>query len=671
MDHEQERILQLRKQLEQYAKEYYIDDRPSISDQEYDRLLDELQHLEEAHPEMADPNSPTQRIIGKVLDGFEKVVHAQRMLSLGDVFNEEELRGFLERIQKEFPDAEFVVENKYDGLAVSLQYQDGRFVRAVTRGDGLEGEDVSENVRTIASVPMSIPEPGYVEVRGEIYMPKASFETLNELQASLNLPLFANPRNAAAGTIRNLDTAVCRQRKLEIYLYYFQNALDHGVKTQAGVLEKMKEMGFRVNPDYAVFTDPARIWDYIQSMTEKRESLPYEIDGMVIKLNSLEEQKILGTTVKVPRYAIAYKFPAQEVETRLINIVLSVGRTGRITPNAVLEPVRVAGTIVSAATLHNEDRIKDYDLRINDMVVIRKAGDIIPEVVKALPERRDGTQQVYVYPKNCPVCGSELVRLPGEAEHFCPNPDCPARVVESLIHFASRDAMNIDGLGKKTVERFHEWHLLNSIEDIYHLPEKTEQIREHKGFGDKGIEKLVNGIERSKSMPLDRLLFGLGIELVGSKAAYILAEEFHTMEALMKTSQQELAAIKFIGDITAQSIRRFFDQPENQELIASLQKAGVNMTQPTAAENPDTSQAPGGASPFAGKTVVLTGSLQTMTRQEATDLLRQLGAAVSSSVSKNTSLLIAGEKAGSKLKKAESLGVPVMSEEEFRKEAGL
>lgn len=671
MDHEQERILQLRKQLEQYAKEYYIDDKPTVSDQEYDRLLDELQHLEDAHPEMADPNSPTQRIIGKVLDGFKKVVHAQRMLSLADVFNEEELREFLERIRKEFPDAEFVVENKYDGLAVSLQYQDGRFVRAVTRGDGLEGEDVSENVRTIASVPMSIPEMGYVEVRGEIYMPKASFETLNELQASLNLPLFANPRNAAAGTIRNLDTAVCRQRKLDIYVYYFQNALEHGVTTQAGALEKMKEMGFRVNPDYVVLSDPTKIWEYIQSMTEKRNSLPYEIDGMVLKLNSLEEQKVLGTTVKVPRYAIAYKFPAQEVETRLINIVLSVGRTGRITPNAVLEPVRVAGTIVSAATLHNEDRIADYDLRINDMVVIRKAGDIIPEVVKALPERRDGSQQVYVYPTTCPVCGSTLVRLPGEAEHFCPNPDCPARVVESLIHFASRDAMNIDGLGKKTVERFHEWHLLNSIEDIYHLPEKTEAIREHKGFGEKGIEKLVNGIERSKSMPLDRLLFGLGIELVGSKAAWLLAEEFHTMDTLIQASQQELAAIKFIGDVTAQSIRRFFDQPENQALIESLKQAGVNMTQPVSEEEATGENEEGTASPFAGKTVVLTGSLETMTRQEATDLLRSLGASISSSVSKKTDLLIAGEKAGSKLKKAESLGVPVMSEEQFRKEAGL
>lgn len=662
MDQEQERILQLRKQLEQYAKEYYINDAPSVSDQEYDRLLEELQHLEEKHPEMEDPNSPTRRIIGQVLDGFEKVTHAQRMLSLGDVFNKEELDEFLQRILKEYPDSSFVVENKYDGLAVSLQYQDGRFVRAVTRGDGLVGEDVSANVRTIASVPMSIPEPGYVEVRGEIYMPKASFETLNALQASLNLPLLANPRNAAAGTIRNLDTAVCRQRKLDIFVYYFQNALDHGITTQQGALEKMKEMGFRVNPDYAVFSDPEQIWNWIASVTGKRESLPYEIDGMVIKLNSLEDQQKLGITTKVPRYAIAYKFPAQEVETRLTDIFLSVGRTGRITPNAVLEPVRVAGTLVSAATLHNEDRIRDYDLRINDRVIIRKAGDIIPEVVKALPEKRDGTQQVYVFPTECPVCGSALVRLEGEAEHFCPNPDCPARIVESMIHFVSRDAMNIDGMGQKRIEQFHDWHLLNSIEDIYRLHEKKDAILEHKGFTDKGLEKLFANIEKSKAMPLDRLLFGLGIRQVGSKAASILAEAFGTMDAIMQASEEELAALKFIGSVSAASIRDFFDQPENQRLIASLQQMGLNMSQPKS----ETKE-----SPFTGKTVVLTGTLQTMGRKEAAELLKSLGASVSSSVSKKTDLLIAGENAGSKLEKARSLGVPVMSEEEFRKEAGL
>lgn len=415
---ELDRIQELRRLLEKYSLEYYVQDAPSVSDAEYDRLMDELIHLEKKHPEADDPNSPSRRIIGQVLDGFEKVVHERPMLSLGDVFNKEELTEFVDRIQKEFPRAEFVCELKFDGLAMALQYQDGRFVRAVTRGDGRVGEDVSANVRTISSIPMYINESGPVEVRGEVYMPKASFEMLNALQESMHLPLFANPRNAAAGTIRSQDTSVSRSRKLDMFLYYFQNGTRYGITSQEEALEAMKKLGFRVSTDWKVCRNMDEIWAYIEEMSARRASLPYEIDGIVIKLNDFSQQQVLGTTAKAPRYSIAYKFPAEEVETRLTDILISVGRTGRITPAAVLEPVRVAGTIVSAATLHNEERIKSYGLKIGDRVIIRKAGDIIPEVVKALPEKRDGTETEFVWPKDCPVCGSELIKLPDEAEHF-------------------------------------------------------------------------------------------------------------------------------------------------------------------------------------------------------------------------------------------------------------
>ncbi|EOS62056.1 DNA ligase, NAD-dependent [Firmicutes bacterium M10-2] len=655
---EQQRIEELRKLLEKYAIEYYDKDAPSVSDQEYDRLMQELMALEEKHPEMDDPNSPSRRIIGSVLEGFEKVTHAQRMLSLGNVFNKEEIDEFVTRIKKEVPNAEFVVECKYDGLAMALQYQDGHFVRAVTRGDGSVGEDVSNNVRTIASIPMYIDEGGYVEVRGEVYMPKKSFENLNLLQETLHLPLFANPRNAAAGSIRNLDSNVCKQRKLDAYWYYYQNAQEHGIKTQEDALEAMKTMGFRVNPLRKVCSTTDEIYDFIEEVGQKRNELSYEIDGMVIKLNSLDAQQRIGTTAKAPRYATAYKFPAEEVQTRLLNVFVSVGRTGRITPNAVLEPVRVAGTLVSAATLHNEDMIKNKDLRINDVVVIRKAGEIIPEVVKSIPERRDGTQVPYHYPTECPVCGSKLVRLEGEAEHFCINPDCPARIVESIIHFASRDAMDIDSLGDKKIEQLHEWHMLNSIEDIYRLHFKREELLDKKGYSQKGVDKLLANIEQSKSQPLANLLFGLGIRLVGKKAAGILADHFGSMSALEQASEEELAAIKFIGHITAQSIHAYFREPENKELIEFLRREGLNMEQ----EKKEVQQ-----SVFSDKTVVLTGKLN-MPRSEAKKILESLGANVAGSVSKKTDFVIYGEDAGSKLTKARELGVPLMSEGEFEEE---
>lgn len=657
---EEKRIEELRRQLERYAIEYYVNDAPSVSDFEYDRLMEELQSLEARHPELYDPNSPTQRIIGKVLSGFEKVEHAERMLSLSDVFNRQELEEFTARIWKVFPEASFICEYKFDGLAMALLYENGRFVRAVTRGDGTVGEDVTENVRTISSIPMTIPESGPVEVRGEVYMPKASFESLNALQETLHLPLFANPRNAAAGTIRNLDTSIARKRRLDMYLYYFQNGEQYGVQSQKEALEAMKALGFRVSDAWKECRSFDEIWDFVEATATARSTLPFEIDGIVIKLNAFDQQQQLGATAKAPRYSTAYKFPAEEVETRLLDIVLSVGRTGRITPNAVLEPVRVAGTLVSAATLHNRDRIDQYGLQLNDRVVIRKAGDIIPEVVRAVPEKRDGTQRPFAWPQTCPVCGSELIRLPDETDYYCPNPDCPARILESIIHFCSRNAMDIDGMGEKRVQWLNDHGFAGSIEEIYHLHEKRDQLLENKGWSAKGTDKLLAAIEASKAQPLSRLLFGLGIRQVGAKAARLLAEAFETMDRLMEASEEDLASVPFIGTVSARSIRGFFDQPENRQLIESLKAAGVNMSEPIAA--------PAAQSWFSGKTVVLTGTLEQMGRSEAKHLLESLGANVSGSVSKKTDLVIAGEKAGSKLAKAEALGIPVWDEKRFLEE---
>lgn len=656
---EENRILFLRRELEKYSIEYYVYDNPSVSDQEYDRLMQELMALEEKHPEMYDANSPSQRIIGQVLEGFEKVRHDSQMLSLGNVFNYEEIEEFVSRIQGSVKDAEFVVECKYDGLAMSLIYENGSFVRAVTRGDGLVGEDVSANIKTIQSIPMHIPERRHVEVRGEVYMPKKSFEELNERQKKNNQALFANPRNAAAGSIRQLDSGVCASRKLDAYWYYFQNAQDFGILTQQEALDRMRSLNFKVNPLFKVCKNTKEIWEFIQSIQEKRNDLPYEIDGMVIKLNSLSDQRILGSTAKVPRYATAYKFPAERVQTRLLDIVITVGRTGKITPNAVLEPVRIAGTTVSAAQLHNEDMILSKDLRINDIVVVQKAGEIIPEVVSSVKERRDGSQVPYVYPTHCPVCGSRLVRLEGEAAHYCINQDCPARVVESMIHFASRDAMDIDTLGDKKIEQLHEFGFLNSIEDIYFLHEHREELLEKRGYQKKSVDKMLETIETSKKQPLALLLYGLGIRQVGKKAAAILANYFGSMDALMKADVDTLVSINDIGPITAQSIVEFFKDESNQKLIQTLKEQGLNMIQ----EKQEIK-----ASRFTNKTVVLTGTLEHYTRNEAKEILENLGANVSGSVSKKTDYVIYGTAAGSKLTKAQNLGVATMSEEEFVEE---
>ena len=655
----QQRILELRSILDRLAYEYYVLDQPSKSDQEYDRYYQELVALEDEFPQYRDPNSITQRVGGVVLDAFTKVEHKRTMLSLGNAFNLEDLHAFDERVREVVPNARYVVELKIDGLAMSLIYRDGRFVQALTRGDGVVGEDVTHNVKTIPSIPMHIPLQGEVEVRGEVYMPNASFQMLNEEREKNGEELFANPRNAAAGSIRQLDSSVAAKRKLDAFWYYFVNAQEYDIHSHEEALQKMSEMHLRVNPLRKVCERIDEVWQFIEEITEQRNDLPYAIDGMVIKVDDLDAQNRLGSTVKVPRWAIAYKFPAEEVITKLLDIVVTVGRTGRITPNAVLEPVRVAGTTVSAAQLHNEDMIKEKDIRIHDDVVVRKAGDIIPEVVRPLLERRNDTQAVYHFPTHCPICGSELVRFPEEAAHYCINQDCPARVVESMIHFASRDAMDIDTLGDKKVEFFHKQGFLNTIEDIYCLKEHRQELIDLEGFKEKSVDKLLDAIEDSKQNPLEDLIYGLGIRQVGKKAAKVLAKHFLSMDALMAANEEELVAIKDIGQITAEIITAFFHEPKNMELIAHLKGYGLRMD--TEAEQIQESS-------FSGKTIVLTGTLTQMTRNDAKALLESLGANVSGSVSKKTDLVIYGEAAGSKLTKANSLGVMTMDEDTFMKE---
>ena len=654
-----ERILELREILRRLSREYYELDSPTVSDQEYDRYMQELIDLENEYPDMADPSSPTQKVGGEVLEGFVKVAHKTRMISLANAFNYEDLLAFDERVRKVVPHATYQVELKMDGLAMSLHYAHGQFKQAVTRGDGSVGEDVTNNVKTIASIPMSIPYQNDLEVRGEVIMPKAVFEKLNEERKENGEEPFANPRNAAAGSIRQLDSSIARKRKLDAYWYFLMDAQALGCHTQSEALSFLDHNGIKTNPLRRICKDIDEAWSFIQEMTERRNDLPYEIDGMVLKVNELDRWEEIGETVKSPKWAIAYKFPAEEVITRLKDIKITVGRTGKITPNAVLEPVRVAGSLVSAATLHNEDMIATKDVRINDFVVIHKAGDIIPEVVRSLPERRDEYSQKYVFPKYCPICHSPLVRYPDEAAHYCINQDCPARVSESIIHFASREAMNIDTLGSKRVELFCEKGIFKSVENIYSLKDKRDELLKLEGFKEKSVDKLLNAIEASKQNPLEDLVFGLGIRQVGKKAARILAQHFKTMDALMQASKEELTQIRDIGEITAISILDFFALESNRQMIEKLRVAGCRM---------DSDQIETNESMFTNKTVVLTGSLSLFTRDEARALLERLGANVASSVSKKTDLVIYGENAGSKLEKALQLNVSVMDEATFMEE---
>lgn len=648
------RMIELRKQIDQYNYEYHVLDNPSVSDAQYDECMKELIHLEAQFPEHADASSPTQRIGGAVAEGFKKVIHEIPMLSLANAYSYDDLVAFDQRIVKEVGPVDYVVEVKIDGLAMSLRYQQGILQIAATRGDGDVGEDVTQNVKTIASIPLKFNESLDVEVRGEVYMPKASFERLNAQREKESQDRFANPRNAAAGTIRQLDSKVAASRKLDMFCYgiYVNN---EQLSTHSEALAQIKQWGFKINPLTKVFKTIKEVYEWIEEMTMMRNDLPYEIDGMVIKVNSYALQRELGFTAKTPRWAIAYKFPAETVQTTLENIFLTVGRTGKVTPNAQLTPVTLAATTVGFAQLHNEDYITNKDIRIGDQVMVRKAGDIIPEVVVSLPQFRDESSVPYQFPSECPMCQSTLVRLENEADTYCINVDCPARIVESIAHFASRDAMNIDGLGVKRVETFYQMNLLNSVEDIYRLKDHRETLLSLDKFGEKSVTKLLEAIEKSKTNPLSKLLYGLGVRHVGEKAAQLLAEHFGSIQKLMNATVDEMMSIHEIGIAIAQSVSSFFALDKSQEMIQTLSDAGVTMEQAKKVVNAHAS--------LANKTVVLTGSLSQMTRKEATEWLESKGAKVTSSVSKSTDLVVAGEAAGTKLSKARDLGIEVWDEE--------
>ncbi|RAS78414.1 NAD-dependent DNA ligase LigA [Priestia endophytica] len=658
-----ERVKELHNLLHQYSYEYHVLDKPSVPDSEYDRLLHELIRLEEEYEELKTPDSPTVRVGGDPLSSFEKVEHKTPMLSLGNAFNEEDLADFDRRVRQGVGDnVSYVCELKIDGLAVSLRYEDGAFAQGATRGDGTIGEDISNNLKTIRSIPLRANEPLSMEVRGEAYMPKKSFEKLNEEKLERGEEPFANPRNAAAGSLRQLDSKLAAKRNLDIFVYSIADVGNTGITSHSEALDKLEQLGFKTNPNRQKCDTIEEVYSYIKHWTEQRTELPYDIDGIVIKVDEFFQQEELGTTAKSPRWAIAYKFPAEEVVTKLLDIELNVGRTGVITPTALLEPVQVAGTTVSRASLHNEDLIREKDIRIGDNVVVKKAGDIIPEVVNVLEERRTGEEKEFTMPTHCPECESELVRLEGEVALRCLNPKCPAQIREGFIHFVSRNAMNIDGLGEKVVTQLFKEKLIEDVADLYQL--QKEQLLELERMGERSVTKLLQAIEASKENSLERLLFGLGIRHVGAKAAKTLASVFHSMEGLQKATKEELLAIDEVGERMSDAVITYFEQPEVVELLEELRSYGVNMEY----KGPKLVQAADSDSTFAGKTVVLTGKLEVLSRNEAKEKLEALGAKVTGSVSKKTDLLIAGEDAGSKLTKAEGLGIEVWSEQQFIEE---
>jgi DNA ligase (NAD+) len=657
------RIEELRELLNKYNYEYYVLDRPSVPDSEYDRLMQELIALEEQYPDLKTKDSPSQRVGGQALDAFQKVEHRTPMLSLANAFNEGDLRDFDRRVRQEVgDDVAYVCELKIDGLAVSVRYEDGYFVQGATRGDGVTGEDITENLKTIRSLPLRLNEPVTLEARGEAYMPKASFERLNEQRRQRGEELFANPRNAAAGSLRQLDPKIAASRHLDLFVYGLANAEELGIASHSAALDYLQQLGFKTNPERRRCANIDEVMQFVNEWQEKRPQLPYEIDGIVIKVDSFAQQEQLGATAKSPRWAIAYKFPAEEVVTKLIDIELNVGRTGVVTPTAILEPVRVAGTTVQRATLHNEDFIREKDIRIGDSVIIKKAGDIIPEVVNVVPDRRTGEEVPFVMPTHCPECASELVRLEGEVALRCINPKCPAQIREGLIHFVSRQAMNIEGLGEKVISQLFREGLIHDVADIYRLTK--EQLIDLERMGEKSATNLLHAIEASKQNSLERLLFGLGIRHVGAKAAKVLAEHFETMDRLQNATKEELMAIHEIGEKMADSIVTYFAKPEVKELLNELRAYGVNMEY----KGPKTSKPGDVHSYFAGKTIVLTGKLESLSRNEAKEKIEQLGGKVTGSVSKNTDLVIAGADAGSKLAKAQQLNIEIWDETRFLQE---
>lgn len=655
------KIKNLQKTLNEYAYFYYVKDQPKVLDSEYDKLYQELVQLEAQYPESITPDSPTQRVGGVILDGFEKAMHEVPLYSLNDAFSQGELEAFDARVAKALGhhNYSYECELKIDGLSISLRYENGRFVRGATRGDGSVGENITENLKTVRSIPMTLPEPISIEVRGECYMPKESFMKLNEAREQEGLETFANPRNAAAGSLRQLDTKVTAQRNLSTFLYTVAEFGPLEVATQEEALQALDRLGFKINPNRRICQTVDEIWEYITEYHEKRADLPYEIDGIVIKVNDLNLQDELGFTVKAPRWAIAYKFPPEEAETVIREIEWTVGRTGVVTPTAVMDPVVVAGTTVSRASLHNMDYIEAKDLRINDHVLIYKAGDIIPEVDHAIVEKREASSTPYPKPTHCPVCGSELVHLEEEVALRCINPKCSAQMKEGLSHFVSRQAMNIDGLGPKVIEQMYEKELVKDVADLYYLTQ--EQLLTLDKIKEKSANNLLNAIEASKANSAERLLFGLGIRHVGAKAAKILLEHYETIENLSQAKAEDILNLHTMGETIANSLTTYFANDEVHELLAELKAAGVNLRYLGVTQ----AQLASVESPFKDKTIVLTGKLTTYTRDEAKAKIESLGGKVTGSVSKKTDLVIAGADAGSKLTKAQSLGIEVWSEEQM------
>lgn len=660
IDEAAKRAEELRKRLNQWSREYYVEDKPTVEDYVYDKEYAELVAIEEQYPDLITSDSPTQRVGGKVLEGFEKVTHDIPLYSLNDVFSKEELIAFDQRVQKAVGRVvDYCCELKIDGLSVSLRYEDGNFVRGATRGDGTVGENITENLKTVRSVPIKLKEPMNIEVRGECFMPKRSFVQLNQDREAEGKDIFANPRNAAAGSLRQLDSKITAKRNLDTFLYTVADFGPMEAKTQYDALEELEKIGFHTNREKRLCHSIDEVWAYIEEYHDKRVDLPYEIDGIVIKVNEFSLQDQLGFTVKAPRWATAYKFPPEEVETLIENIEWTVGRTGVVTPTAIMTPVRVAGTTVSRASLHNGDYIKLKDIRLKDTVLIYKAGDIIPEVSQVVLDKRPKDSEEYQLPTHCPVCGSELVHLDEEVALRCINPKCPAQMKEGLNHFVSRNAMNIDGLGPRVLEQMYDKKLVADVADLYKLTE--EELLTLDKIKEKSANNILTAIDNSKDNSVERLIFGLGIRHVGAKAAKILAEHFGDLETLSRSDYESIIALDTIGDIIADSVVTYFSNEEVHELMNELKQAGVNFEY----KGLRSTQLQEVESPFKEKTVVLTGKLTRLTREEAKETIENLGGKVTGSVSKKTDIVVAGEDAGSKLTKAQELGIEVWTEDQM------
>ena len=660
IDEAAKRAEELRTRLNQWSREYYVEDKPTVEDYVYDKEYAELVAIEEQYPDLITSDSPTQRVGGKVLEGFEKVTHDIPLYSLNDVFSKEELIAFDQRVQKAVGRVvDYCCELKIDGLSVSLRYEDGNFVRGATRGDGTVGENITENLKTVRSVPIKLKEPMNIEVRGECFMPKRSFVQLNQDREAEGKDIFANPRNAAAGSLRQLDSKIKAKRNLDTFLYTVADFGPMQEKTQYDALEELEKIGFHTNREKRLCHSIDEVWSYIEEYHDKRVDLPYEIDGIVIKVNEFSLQDQLGFTVKAPRWAAAYKFPPEEVETLIENIEWTVGRTGVVTPTAIMTPVRVAGTTVCRASLHNGDYIKLKDIRLKDTVLIYKAGDIIPEVSQVVLDKRPKDSEEYQLPTHCPVCGSELVHLDEEVALRCINPKCPAQMKEGLNHFVSRNAMNIDGLGPRVLEQMYDKKLVADVADLYKLTE--EELLTLDKIKEKSANNILTAIDNSKDNSVERLIFGLGIRHVGAKAAKILAEHFGDLETLSKSDYESIIALDTIGDIIADSVVTYFSNEEVHELMNELKQAGVNFEY----KGLRNAQLQEVESPFKEKTVVLTGKLTRFTREEAKETIENLGGKVTGSVSKKTDIVVAGEDAGSKLTKAQELGIEVWTEDQM------